>query len=189
MAGPPLQIVLIRHAEKPAVATAGIDVAGAASDRCLTPRGWQRAGALATLFAPALGDPRPPLTRPDHLHSPEYESESLTINHRTYETILPLGERLGIPIRSGHKEGHEAKVARHILAEESGTSLVCWEHTLLQAIASCIPLHLDSRPIPAAWPSDRFDLIWLFTLNGPLGRTGYFFTELPQLLLAGDAAG
>ncbi len=187
MAGPPQRIVLIRHAEKPAVASGVIDADGVASDRCLTPRGRQRAGALATLFAPALGDPRLPLTRPDSLHSPEYESASRTLNHRTYETVLPLSERLGIPIRSGHKEGHEAKLADQILGEESGTSLVCWEHTLLEAIAAQIPLHPDSQPVPAAWPGDRFDLIWLFTLGGQPPSTAYLFTELPQLLHAGDA--
>jgi broad specificity phosphatase PhoE len=104
MAGPPQQIVLIRHAEKPAVAAGGIDVAGAASDRCLTPRGWQRAGALATLFAPARGEPRPPLTRPEQLHSPEYETENRTINHRTYETILPLAERLDLRSRAATRK-------------------------------------------------------------------------------------
>jgi hypothetical protein len=182
MAGPPPQIALIRHGEKPLAKADGITVDGAASDRCLTPRGWQRAGALVTLF----GDPRPPLVRPANLHSPEYETAGRTINHRTYETILPLSERLGVPIRSGHREGHEAKLATHILAEDEGASLVCWEHTLLVAIAAHIPLATGSTPVPASWREDRFDLIWLFTLTSS-GRE-YAFTELPQLLLAGDAA-
>jgi hypothetical protein len=187
MAGP-RQIVLIRHAEKPSAASVGIDVEGNVSDRCLTPRGWQRAGALATLFAPA-GAPRPPLTRPDSLHSPEYTTGSRTINHRTYETILPLSERLGVPIRSGHKEGHESKLARHILAGEGGTSLVCWEHMLLEKIASEIPLAAGSARVPASWPGDRFDLIWLFTIASEGPEPEYTFAELPQLLLAGDSPG
>ena len=187
MAGPPRQLVLIRHAEKPVDRAVGIDVAGAASGRCLTPRGWQRAGALATLFAPAIGDPRAPLTRPDRLYSPEYENDDRTVNHRTYETILPLAERLGIEIESPHKEGREAKLARRILAEDGGTSLVCWEHTLLVAIASELPLADGSMPVPAAWPGDRFDLVWLFELVTAETGPRYTFLQLPQLLLAGDA--
>jgi hypothetical protein len=186
--GPPRQIVLIRHAEKPSAGAVGIDVDGNASDRCLTPRGWQRAGALATFFAQA-GTRAGPLARPDNLHSPEYETRNRTINHRTYETILPLSERLGVPIRSGHKEGHEEKLVRHILAEDAGTSLVCWEHTLLEAIASHLPLAAASPSPPASWPADRFDLIWLFSLAGGEAGPEYTFAELPQLLLAGDSAG
>ncbi len=186
MAGPPWQIGLIRHAEKPAVHAAGIDVAGVASARCLTPRGWQRAGALAMLFAPVLGDPRAPLTRPDRLYAPKYENDDRTVNHRTYETILPLSERLGLRIESPHKEGHEARLARHILDSDGGTSLVCWEHTLLRAIASELPLSQGSAAVPAAWPGDRFDLVWLFDLVTPAPELGYAFSQLPQLLLAGD---
>jgi hypothetical protein len=182
MVGPPRQIVLIRHAEKPAARADGVNVKGAASDRCLTPRGWQRAGALPTL----LGDPREPLTRPDRLYSPEYENDDRTINHRTYETILPLADRLGLEIVSPHKEGHEAKLARHMLASDGGTSLVCWEHTLLVAIASEIPLTAGSARVPEAWPDDRFDLVWLFDLTA--GEARYTFSQLPQLLLAGDGA-
>ncbi len=186
MAGPPRQIVLIRHAEKPAARAVGINVAGAASGRCLTPRGWQRAGALAMLLAPAVGVPRAPLTRPDRLYSPEYENDDRTVNHRTYETILPLGERLGLGIESPHREGHEAKLARHILGRDGGTSLVCWEHTLLHAIASELPLADGSAAVPAAWPGDRFDLVWLFELAAAVPEPRYTFSQVPQLLLAGD---
>ena len=133
-----------------------------------------------------LGDPRTPLTRPDRLYSPEYENDDRTINHRTYETILPLSERLGVEIESPHREGHEAKIAHHILGREGGASLVCWEHTLLHAIAAEIPLAGGSAAVPAAWPGDRFDLVWLFELAATAPEPQYTFSQLPQLLLAGD---
>jgi hypothetical protein len=61
---PPAQIYLIRHGEKPAdppTPTAppsppfGIDVDGNQDIHSLLPRGWQRSGALAVLFAPTTG--------------------------------------------------------------------------------------------------------------------------------------
>ena len=105
----------------------------------------------------------------------------------TQGLILPLSERLGIPIRSGHKEGHEAKLARQILGDKRHESADLLGAHISEAIAAQIPLHPDSRPVPVVWPGDRFDLIWLFTLGGRPPSTAYLFTELPQLLLAGDA--
>jgi hypothetical protein len=49
------KIMIIRHAEKPAGKVAGVDEAGESSGHHLSVRGWQRAGALACLFAPAQG--------------------------------------------------------------------------------------------------------------------------------------
>ena len=66
-AGPPALIYVIRHGEKPAdppTPTAppsppfGVDINGNQSIHSLLPRGWQRSGALAVLFAPALGPPQ-----------------------------------------------------------------------------------------------------------------------------------
>jgi hypothetical protein len=67
-AGPPAQIYVIRHGEKPAdppTPTAapappfGVDLNGSQSIHSLLPRGWQRSGALAVLFAPALDGATP----------------------------------------------------------------------------------------------------------------------------------
>jgi hypothetical protein len=38
--------------------------------------------------------------------------------------------------------------------------------------------------IPSAWPGDRFDIIWTFTLDPATGR--YVFGQVPQQLLLGD---
>jgi hypothetical protein len=37
---------------------------------------------------------------------------------------------------------------------------------------------------PSAWPGDRFDVIWTFTLDPATGR--YVFGQVPQQLLLGD---
>lgn len=181
----PQVIFLIRHAEKPAtengVSYTGVDVTGAANPHCLVPRGWERAGALATLFGPA---PRIDVATPGHLHAPAYSTAEKTINHRTYETILPLSERLGLTIGTSYREGEEASLAASILQNDGGISLVAWEHDHIPDIAANIPV-VPGTEVPTAWPDDRFDLIWCFT-SDPGGA--YEFSLLPQSLLSGDGA-
>src|SRR5271163_756926 len=97
--GPPPQVIfLIRHAERPVVTNGttytAMDVTGTPNPDSLIPQGWQRAGGLANLFDTAVGTMRTDLAVPGHLHSPAYSDPVKTVNHRTYETILPLSLRL-----------------------------------------------------------------------------------------------
>jgi hypothetical protein len=104
-AGLPQQIYLIRHGEKPvdppALSSAqptppsgppfGVDVDGNQSVHSLLPRGWQRSGALAVLFDPAVGAPQAGLRTPTALYSPSYGNPDKTQAHRTFQTIQGLG--------------------------------------------------------------------------------------------------
>ncbi len=40
--------------------------------------------------------------------------------------------------------------------------------------------------IPAEWPSDRFDIVWIFDPPAK-GKSRWKFTQIPQRLLPGDA--
>jgi hypothetical protein len=109
----PQQIYLIRHGEKPADPPAqshgqpisppsppfGVDVDGNESVHSLLPRGWQRSGALAALFDPAVGSLRAGLRTPTALYSPSYGDPKKTQVHRTFQTIQGLGGRLGVSIQ------------------------------------------------------------------------------------------
>jgi hypothetical protein len=188
--GPPPQVIyLIRHAEKPIVTNGttytGIDVTGTPNPDCLIPQGWQRAGGLATLFDTAAGTTRIDLAVPGHLYSPAYSNPAKTVNHRTYETILPLSLRLSLTINNNYQEGQEAQLANAIVANDAGISLVAWEHDHIPDIAANIPA-VTGVVVPTVWPGDRFDIIWCFTLAAD-GGTAYNFTALPELLLSGDA--
>jgi hypothetical protein len=194
-AGPPEQIYVIRHGEKPAnppTATAtpsppfGIDINGNQSIHSLLPRGWQRSGALTVLFSPALGVLQAGLLTPTTLFSPDYGKPDKTQGHRTYETIQGLSGRLNIPIDSLFAEGQESALADALVTGYTGVVLVCWEHRHIPAIAAALPTVSDTQ-IPAAWPGDRFDLIWSFTLQTGTPTPAYQFTQIPQQLLAGDA--
>ena len=132
---PPQSIFLVRHGEKPEAPTdTGVDASGAPNPACLTSRGWQRAAGLATLF----DTNRAGLAVPTHLYSPDYPHHDG--DHRTYETLLPLSQKLGLTISTHFSEGQEAHLATSILASDSGVSLVCWEHSRIPDIAAHIPV-------------------------------------------------
>jgi hypothetical protein len=195
-AGPPAQIYVIRHGEKPAdppTPTAvpappfGVDFDGNQSIHSLLPRGWQRSGALVVLFAPALGPLQAGLRTPATLLSPDYGKPDKTRGHRTYETIQGLSGRLSVPINSPFAEGQESALASAVVADNSGVVLICWEHQHIPAIATALPT-VSGTQIPTAWPGDRFDVIWSFTLQPGASSTEYVFSQIPQQLLAGDTA-
>ena len=187
-------IFVIRHGEKPVTIGAdtynGITILGNSNSSCLIPKGWQRAGALATLFDTAVGTMRTDLAVPNQLYAPAYTPASN--DHRTYETILPLSLRLNLTIdNTGFPEGQEAALASHILDNDEGVSLVCWEHDHIPAIAAAIPLATDSKVPPTTWPGGKnskvFDIIWTFTQSSTEAGK-YDFTSLNQFLLSGDTA-
>ncbi len=194
---PPSTIYIIRHGEKPAdpptpspgqaqptlAAPFGVDFQGNQDSHSLLPRGWQRSGALTALFAPALGSPQAGLLAPATLLSPSYGSQ--TTEHRTYQTIEGLSDRLGIPIASAYAEGQEPQLAADVVSTYAGVVLICWEHDHIPSIALSLPA-VPGTAIPQAWPSDRFDVVWAFTLV-PGAAPQYAFTQVPQQLLSGDA--
>jgi hypothetical protein len=187
-AGPPETIYIIRHAEKPDDPSAkphGVDFQGVHSKHCLLPRGWQRSGALTTLFDPALGPPRAGLLTPATLLCPSYGGPDKTVEHRAYQTIQGLADRLGLPVASPFIAGHEAQLAASLLADYSGVVLICWEHNDIPALAGALPT-APGTLIPSQWPDDRFDVIWAFTLAPGPAPVSYAFTQVPQQLLSGD---
>jgi len=193
---PPEIIYIIRHGEKPAelppgetppepVAPFGVDGQGNENPHSLLPRGWQRSGALAALFDPGTGTPRAALETPATLLSPSYGDPGKTAEHRTYQTIQGLSDRLGLQIVStfGDKQGPD--LAASVVSNYSGVVLICWEHHNIPAIASSLPT-APGTVLPQAWPDDRFDVIWTFTLVPGAASTQYAFGQVPQQLLSGD---
>ncbi len=199
IAVPPDVIYIIRHGEKPADAPAagpgqpspapaapfGVDYQGNQDPHSLLPRGWQRSGALAVLFDPALGTLQAGLRTPGVLLSPSYGDPAKTAAHRTYQTIQGLSDRLGVPIVSAFAEGQEAQLATSVVSGYPGVVLICWEHGHIPALASSLPTILGTA-IPQTWPGDRFDVIWTFTLVPGANPAQYTFGQIPQQLLSGD---
>jgi len=198
---PPRTIFIVRHGEKPdppvppakTSSPPGLDVYGKPNDHSLVPRGWHRAAALATLFAPAQGPLRPGLLTPTELIAPDYGDDEKNLVHRTNQTILPLARLLSLHIeKAGGKEkgnpvsfqeGNEPAIGEVVANELAGVTLICWEHTAIYQIASNIPTVAGTR-IPQHWPGKRFDVIYSFTRNSNSGP--YTFTQILQELFADD---
>lgn len=185
----PDAIYIIRHGEKPEEPTprragperSGVDFHGHQNEHSLLPRGWQRSGALAGLFDPSQGPLRAGLRVPRTLISPLYGDSGKTAQHRTHQTIREISQRLGVEIATNFAKGHEPQLAAALAKSGPGAVLICWEHGHIPTLASALPL-VHGTVIPAAWPDDRFDVIWAFTL----ADDRYAFTQVPQLLLSGD---
>ena len=182
----PQQIYVVRHGEKPPDSGGppfGVDVDGNRNAHSLSPRGWQRSGALTVLFSPPVAQ-TVGLRTPMALYAAAYGDAAATRIHRPYETILGLSLRLDSPIQSPARLGQESVFADAILSSGAEVVLACYEHIRIPALVASFPT-VEPAAIPSVWPDDRFDVIWTFTLNPVAGS--YVFGQVPQQLLDGDA--
>lgn len=177
-----IKIMIVRHAEKPADSGKphGVNPDGEKDDEALIVQGWQRAGALAALFAPSHGAlQNPALATPEFLFASGIAKHSES--ERPQETITPLAAKLGLDINTQATKGQEGQVAALAMAC-GGFALIAWEHQDIPAIANAIMG--NSTSVPQSWPGSRFDLVWIFDWDQ--GSKGYVFSQVPQQLLAGD---
>ena len=193
------KVMLIRHAEKPTSSQSGVNIDGNQDSSSLIPQGWQRAGALNGLFTSGIG----PLPTPQFLFAPNlYSSDSpgngessgakkhkSGTSRRPYETITPLSLKLGITINAVPGSKTPAQYAKgdypamlNTALGSQGVVLISWEHGEIPDIANQILG--DDTTAPQKWPSERFDLVWVFDLD--TSTNSYSFNQAPQLLLQGD---
>jgi hypothetical protein len=178
-------LCIIRHAEKPVGNDGGLDQDGNATPYGLTVRGWQRAGALAAAFAPNNTFLTSELPVPTALTAPSYPQPV----HRPMLTLLPLSNRLAIPIQQPEPvDADPATIVGAVLALNAEAVVISWEHLHIPPLASAFAGHLavtNANAIPASWPDDRFDLIWRFQQSADQSWT---FGIVGQQLLARDSA-
>jgi broad specificity phosphatase PhoE len=189
----PRRILILRHGEEPEESDGdsppfGVTADGQRNQHSLTPRGWQRAGALAAAFPSGAfsggGVAGEPLPVPDRIVALRYGDRAATKHHRAYQTVLPLAQRLSLHVETPFEKGEEARLAVDVLTTPADVTLICWESHHIPEIAAALPVLPTSRT-PARWP-ERYDLIWSFT-RGSGGAPGYSYCEISQHLLAGDA--
>jgi hypothetical protein len=178
----PASISIIRHAEKQLgdASPQGISIDGTADPGSLTPRGWQRSGALISLFVAGPGSSAP-LPTPSRLFASELGPHSHS--RRPIETLLPLSERLGVTLDEPFLQDELDQLVAALRACD-GHVLVAWEHKRVPLIAN--QLVGTTSGVPQSWPDDRFDLVWV--LEPVTGGPTYRLRQVPQLLLAGDRA-
>lgn len=182
----PHSITLIRHGEKPdehdpTKPPFGVDATGAQNPHSLVPTGWQRAKALAALFAAT--PVRAPFVRPTMLVAPDYAGAEA--EHRPYQTLMPASALLGLPIQTPIPEDAEAELAGLLTQLDAADVLVCWEHhripTIVAGLATAFGLK-SVPPIGTLWPDDDFSSALIFTL----GDAGVTAVQAHEAVLPGD---
>ncbi|MFF2146046.1 hypothetical protein [Kitasatospora sp. NPDC058190] len=168
-------VMIIRHGEKPDGNQPGLDENGKHDGKSLTQRGWDRAKALPTLFAP----PAAGLRTPARIYAAT-DQGPMAGAHRMRQTVTPLAAKLRLTVDTTYAESQESELAGAALA---GTQpvLICWEHSRIPRIVEA--LGASGSGVPGTWP-DRFDLVWVF--SRPAGGA-WTFQEVHQHLLDGDA--
>ena len=176
-------IFILRHGEKPKGDAPGIKPDGSHSPHSLTVKGWRRAGALPSLFGAAgHSHASAPLQVPATIFaaSPKAKgADPKEKSKREKETATPLAAKLGLSLNLKFGKGLEVELAKAVRKSDGPVAIV-WEH---ERIVELTKLFSDSKDIPAKWPSDRFDIV--FVLTAVPG--GYAFQQLPQLLLEDDS--
>ena len=194
---------------------AGIDAQGQPDDESLTTVGWERAGGIANLFFPTNHRfQNPELTVPTHIYAaspaikmkvrPDGTLLQDEPSQRPYQTISALYGKMRAhanpaPVLdvSFDKDHYPAMVA-NVLALAAGAVLISWQHEdilparpgdncvvreLLEQSGSAVPDNLPSGP----WPGNRYDMVLVF--DRPSGAGPFTaFTQVPQMLLAGDTS-
>jgi hypothetical protein len=177
------KIMLIRHAEKPGEPPPpfGVDETGQPDQEALAVRGWQRAGALTCLFAEwTAASHHPGLATPRTIYASAAGQHSRSL--RPQHTVKPVAAVLGIIVDTQFAEGNEPELAR-AAQQAPGPVLIAWHHEAIPALANAI-LGGDTM-CPQHWPKERFDVVWVFD-RAP-GQVGWQFSQVPQMLLAGDS--
>ena len=185
---PAPKIMIIRHAEKPTISTVGplngVTFTGEQASDSLIVQGWQRAGGLVNLFAPARGPfQSPDLAKPQFLFATSTSAEG---GNRPEETITPLGAQLNLdPTLFADSESEQVATAA---MNCDGVALICWPHGKIPDVTATIALQMNPNPFAPkwSWPSTRFDMVFVFDLDGSSGK--YTFNQVPQLLLSGDSS-
>ncbi len=144
----PAQIILIRHADKPA------DPA----DPHLSPAGVKRAGQLVPFVTtdPAMIS----IGLPVAVFATRTTRDANGV--RTQETVAPLAKALKLPVLAPYLGKDYAKLAKSVLANPAyagKTVLICWNHEEIPQLAAA----LGVTPEPPKWKGSVFDQVYVIS--------------------------
>ena len=165
----PQSILVIRHAEKPADATA----------IGLSPEGLKRAKALPELFE-MTANRSAPFPTPDFIFATKPSKHS----NRPVETVAPLAKALKLEVNAGYANDDYPKLADELSTNtkyEGKTVLICWHHGTISEFA----LTLGATGVPDKWKDAVFDRVWVVTFDDK-GKA-WPLTRRLQGLMPGDA--
>ncbi|HEX2608909.1 MAG TPA: histidine phosphatase family protein [Flavisolibacter sp.] len=137
---PEWKVVIIRHGEKPEI-----------GDN-LSCQGFQRALQLAGVLHQKFGSVQ-------QVCVPTINTGKKTSTARMYQTILPFAIRHNVTVNSKYDVNETEKLAEW-LKEQSGTSLVVWEHKEIAKLAKDLGTQVTEK-----WDEADFDTILILTKN------------------------
>lgn len=184
---PPRKLMLIRHGEKEPDSGPppyGVNENGEQDKHSLSPRGWQRAGALVPFFHNPWAQG---VERPDAIYASAIgataviaDGNDVSKSLRPQQTVTPLAEAIGLTVNAPYPVGEEAQLAQTIQSNEFGVVLVAWEHNHIPNVAQVF-----CPAAPSSWPGgDRFDRVWVLTRQND---GTFLFADVGQVLLSGDS--
>jgi hypothetical protein len=146
----PAQIILIRHAEKPAdpenphLSRAGVRRAERLVSFITTDPAMTRFGLPVAVFA---------------THTTRHDN-----GQRTQETVAPLARALKLPVQTPYLGRDYAALAQLILANPAYTGktvLICWNHEEIPQLAAA----LGVTPEPPKWKAKVFDRVYVISYH------------------------
>ena len=173
--GVPLQVIIIRHAEKP----------DAGNELNLT--GFERSSALVPFFqgsppsanTSVPGNPFVSQFGPPTVIISQKPKKS-TSSIRPEQTVMPLAHGLGLSIKQPFTRDETAALANLLLTSPKFNGkvvLVSWAHQAITAL--CADLGASNPP---ATPEDRFDLIYRITYQNGSPDNPEFCIGLQELM-------
>lgn len=131
-----LQVVIIRHAEKPE------------NGDNLSCQGQNRALQLATVLHQKF-------STPDYTYVPSLKTDQSTAHSRMFQTVTPLAIKYNLTINSKYKADDYAEIRDSVL-KKTGTVLMVWSHSEIADLASALGVKN-----PPAWDKSDYDSIWV----------------------------
>lgn len=156
----PAQVLIIRHAEKPAQGNE------------LSPKGQSRAQSLIGFFKPLA-----PVAI--YAASPDKPGGSI----RSIQTVEPTASALGLQLQTQFTASQVQELASVVLNSpelDGKVVLICWAHSQIPEIAAA----LGAEQAPSSWNGSVFDRVW--RLDFKQGQV-MSFLDLPQHVLPGDS--
>ena len=147
----PAQIILFRHAEKPADK----------SNPHLSPEGVRRARQLVGFLAtdPAVNK----YGKPVAIFATKTTKDD--DGQRTQETVAPAAAALKLAVQTPFLGKQYKRLAKLILgnpAYAGKTVLICWNHDVMPELAA----ELGVSPQPPAWKAKEYDQVYVISFRG-----------------------
>ncbi|MDR3393666.1 MAG: hypothetical protein P4L70_01560 [Parasulfuritortus sp.] len=159
-------IVIVRHAEKPAMGLGQLTCQGLNRSLALAPVLLSRYGKPMAIYAP-----NPSVLKKDKGIPYAYV--------RPLATIEPLAIRSGLPVHVEYGMTQVNQLATALLAGPPGTRVVAWEHHWGETLARRLLARLNANPdVVPKWADSDFDSVYVIHIvDDPDGGRHPAFTH------------